>query len=328
MAVKVIQTILSGFLCIIIMRMGRLLFNHRVGLISAFLLAINPELIALSGYLYTETLYIFLCCLAFFFLVKGLKNRDGIRYWILSGLFLGFSILTRHVLLLFPVFLFFICLLFRKTRFFWKKILIYSGVCYLVVAPWIIRNYVVFEEFIPVASGAGGGLFMGSYLKDEGGYQYKKSVKLLIDESKGAKSFADRDSILMRKAWRNIMDHPWAYTKIVLKKMGNFFFQIYQNRPRGGERRFDLKTTLFMAFSYYPILLLFLIGLYLSRDKWTTLLPFYAVIAYSSLLYSVMIFIPRYRIPLIPFFVLVSGFAIHWIWEYKLRFLLHAFKKR
>jgi len=309
-AVKVIQAILSGLTCLVILQIATILFNRRVGYMSAILVAIYPELIALSGYLYTETLFIFLVCTAFLFLLKAFAENGNLRLWIAGGFFLGLSILTRHLLLLFPVFLFFTCLLFRKNRTLWKQIIVFSAVCYLVMAPWIIRNYIVFEEFIPVATGVGGGLFMGSHIQYEGGYNYQKTVKLLIDESRGAKSYADRDGILMRKALKNIFDHPWEYSKIVLKKIGSFFFQIYQNIPLGRQRQFDLRVTLGLAVSYYPILLFFLIGLYLSRDMWKILLPIYAVIVYSSLLYSVIIFTPRYRTPFIPFFVLIAGFAL------------------
>lgn len=308
--VKIIQAILGGLTCWIIYRMGSLLFEEKVGLVASLIMVFYPDLIALTGYLYTEILYIFVLSLTFLFLMRALLRKGGKFDWFLAGVLLGVSILTRHALILFPIFILILLSCFKATRVHFKGLLVFMVVCYAVIIPWIIRNYLCFGEFVPVATGVGATLWVGSYVPHEGEYRYSDTSEKVMEESKGAKSLPEGDKILFIKALQNIIRNPGEYGYIVLKKFIRYFYQIYGDIPDGRPRSVNIAVMLALALSYYPVFLLFLTGIVLTRDRWKEFLPIYGLIFYSGILYAVTIIVPRYRVPLIPFFILFAASSL------------------
>ena len=67
---------------------------------------------------------------------------------LLAGIFLGLANLTRPILMFFPVFLVLFIFFYQKFKFgsLLKKSLIILVVFYIITAPWLIRNYLIFQE--------------------------------------------------------------------------------------------------------------------------------------------------------------------------------------
>ena len=306
--VKIMQVLLSVLTCICIYQMGLTLFNRQAGLIAAFLFSISPEIIVMAGSLYTETLYIFLSTLAFTLLLQGIKgNRNNV--WAASGFFLALAILTRHILILFPVWLLLAAAVIPVLRPMLKNIFRLAGVCLLLLIPWIVRNYVVFDQFVPIASGAGGGLWHGSNFSQAGQYQYDLSRRDVEKHTRGLERPVDKDRELLNQSFHAILQSPVRYTLLVAKKFFRFFTQVYEDIPRGERRTANLWIQLILMLSYYPVLLGCLAGFFIARRQWRLVFPLYSVIVYSGLIYSVTLVTPRYRIPLIPFMIIFAGIA-------------------
>jgi len=315
LAVKLVQALLGGVICWLIFRLGSDLYDLRVGLLACFITAIYPELIVLAGYLYTETVYITLLYVSLLLLIRAfiLKSKPGL--WILSGVILGLSVLTRHILLAFPLFLLFVICMIRPARIYFRHVLIFLAACYLTVAPWIVRNYIAFNEFIPVAIGAGGGVWIGSHLAHNGEYRYEESRELAREASKETNDIIEKDRILFRKAFQNIVRNPFGFGLVFLKKFIRFFVGVYEHIPDGqhGANRGYIRFLL--GLSYYPVFLFFLLGVVMSRKIWLQLLPLCSMIFYTSAVYSVTIVVPRYRIPLLPAFFVFAAFGCVTLWD-------------
>lgn len=92
-----------GILCslgtvLIIFYLGKSLFNSKVGLLSALLLAVNPASFFYSGYVYVSTIILFYSSLAVLLFYKGLTSRDhktSIIYLSISGICAGIAYMTR-----------------------------------------------------------------------------------------------------------------------------------------------------------------------------------------------------------------------------------------
>ncbi len=69
MLVRIIQAVLGGLLPLVVFGMGRRLGDDRTALTASAITALYPELVVLTGYLYTETFFILLACLTFLFLL-------------------------------------------------------------------------------------------------------------------------------------------------------------------------------------------------------------------------------------------------------------------
>ncbi len=103
LAVKIIQAIAGGLLPWAVFATGRRTLGDRAALLAAAWTAFYPELIVITGYLYTETFFMLAAAVAFRFLLDAFRD-DKRRDWALAGLFLGLSVLIRNLLYLFPGF--------------------------------------------------------------------------------------------------------------------------------------------------------------------------------------------------------------------------------
>ena len=161
----VFQIIISAMICWVLFSIGRYIFNDWAGVWAALVFAFNPSAMHfVVQKIYTTPLYVLLLLL---FVYQLLKIADVLSYKrsILTGLICGLAILTVPVIIAFVPFALG-WLLYRgkgerKSR--------WISVCLIVVAmcatlsPWEIRNYVIFDRFIPVRSNLGRELLLGSY---------------------------------------------------------------------------------------------------------------------------------------------------------------------
>jgi len=102
---------------------------------------------------YAETSTIFFTMVAI--ALCALALRKGSRYWFGAGLACGLAILTRpdSVLLLIAIVLFLLIQLAReRQRRFASGVFAFCLAVGLVLAPWVIRNYVSLGKFQPLAS--------------------------------------------------------------------------------------------------------------------------------------------------------------------------------
>lgn len=115
------------------------LFNRKIGVISAFLLAVSPWHLQFSRIAFRAILAPFFVTLGLFFLLKGLKKP---KFFIVSALVLGLSLHTYSVIKLFLplmliVFFFFyrkkIITLFKSNKEM-IKIFIVSAIIFLILA--------------------------------------------------------------------------------------------------------------------------------------------------------------------------------------------------
>ncbi len=125
-----IQSVLNSLMIVAIYFITKEIFNRKIGIIAGLLTAVNQPLIMFSAVLTTEALYIPLLVFSIYCLIKFSKNKDTKKkyyYLLLGGIIMGFAIITRAMLLLFPVMV--ICwLLLHERGFKWIR----SGVTLLI----------------------------------------------------------------------------------------------------------------------------------------------------------------------------------------------------
>ena len=124
--------------------LGRLLFNNRVGLFSAVILATNLEYIILSvGCVTDMALSTFLLLGVFFFFYGQVRKKD--YFYILSAAAFALATLTKGPIgILLPGFILFVYLLATKNMSFFKKTnaLLWSAIVFILIAlPWFAIMY-------------------------------------------------------------------------------------------------------------------------------------------------------------------------------------------
>jgi 4-amino-4-deoxy-L-arabinose transferase-like glycosyltransferase len=149
--------------------LGRRLFDQRAGLVFAFILAVWFPLVELPVHLFSEPSFFFFLVLHLWLLVWW---RDDRRWWLLaaSGVALGLGSLARSPTIYGGAFVV-LWLVLEQTRgpdVLWQHrltrrpatwvnllrgavlgpIMIFALSCALVVIPWTVRNYIVYERII------------------------------------------------------------------------------------------------------------------------------------------------------------------------------------
>jgi 4-amino-4-deoxy-L-arabinose transferase-like glycosyltransferase len=164
-----LANVLLGTLTVyLVYLLGRKTFSERVGLLASAIVAFTPSLILYSGLLASENLVIPLLLSSLLFYLEALQKHKTLYVW-LSGLTLGLAVLTRPAVLLLPVF--WLTYMFIKTHRM-GKVLIHALVFGITIAacivPWTVRNYRVFDRFIPLATDGGVNLLVSFNEKSVG----------------------------------------------------------------------------------------------------------------------------------------------------------------
>jgi len=165
-AVQWTQAILGSLIVPAVGRAGRLTFGPRAGLLAAAFAALYPDLVWFSVHFWSETLFI----LFLWWAIERTLQADATGSWraaVVSGLFFGLATLTRELALyLAPIAAVWLA---RPPWGQWRPdsvalkraAVLLLGVA-LTVAPWTIRNALVFRAFIPVSTMGGLNLWQGN----------------------------------------------------------------------------------------------------------------------------------------------------------------------
>lgn len=134
---------LSGVLSVfLIYLIGKVNFNKKVGLIAAFLLAINNFFVWLGKIGLQESILITFILASFYYFSLGLEKK---KHLYLSALFLGLGFLAKYTtIFLVPVY-FFIILLKNKTFLKNKNFILSIFIVLILISPVIIYNLNLYQ---------------------------------------------------------------------------------------------------------------------------------------------------------------------------------------
>ena len=137
-------SILAGALLILVTYfIAKKIFNSQVALISAFLLAIDPIHWLCSEKIWIETTFTLFFYLAILFFILAIE-KDGLKFYLLCGIFTGLAILSKYpgVLIIFIVFSY-LSLYQPDTLLRFKPYLLLL-IPVLMFIPWMVWNYSIY----------------------------------------------------------------------------------------------------------------------------------------------------------------------------------------
>ena len=302
--VKIFQIIIDSFLCILVYALGNQLFNSKVALWSALLVAIYPPYIIFSNFVLSETIYVFLVTATMYFLVKAFKYQSAL-WFMLGGILFGLGILVRSTLILFPVLLFISSYFLMKAPK--KKIIMFFIIFCLAflatLSPWIIRNYLAFNKFQISHAGFGWALWVGTLDLKNQNYPHwdQEPVKSLI---KDAETLEEIDAIFMPKAIENLRDAPLSYIGLSMRKFVKFWLIPYGTDIFSKQNRY---LSLIYRGGYYLVFLLFLWGILKVKKNRVEIMMVMLLMLYFSIFHSMLIMVPRYALPITTFVFIFSA---------------------
>ncbi len=266
-------------------------------------------------------LYHLLALMNIYFAIKFIYHPK-IRYIAYSAIFAGFQTLTRseYLALSFVIIGVSLFISWKRNRdFSLIKALSFAYVIFMIiVSPWIIRNTLLFDKFVPIVSHPWHEVWRGNNYLASGGasdkegediwlnYKFSPHIIPKLDRLPLDQHFEiAADSVFRSEAEAFIRVKPGKYLELAGKRM-LFFWTIDPYDPRGHH-------PLYVFFVIIVIVPLFvsLIRLW-KREKLlqNPLLVYLAFFAFYTLLIGLVNFETRYQVYLLTVSVPLTGIAV------------------
>ena len=271
--------------------LGRRIVDERVGLVTAAIAALYPALWGLDSTVRSESLYGLLIALALLAAFRAAERPTARRCCVL-GVVVGLAALTRSEALLLVLLLGVPLLrLVPRGRRLRAAALVVAG-CALVVAPWLGRNWIVFDRPAPISTNVGGLLAGANCPRAYYGNAIGWWACLPRIDPAWGRNEAVISSHLQSQAFDYAGDHAGRVPVVMAARLGRTFalyrpFQtaslesFYTDRDEGEVRA--------GMFAYYVLAVLGAYGLWTlrrRRDAWLLVAPILLVVVVSLTSYG------------------------------------------
>lgn len=303
LAARLVQGIVGGALiCFLIYRIGRRVVDEDTGLVAAGLAAVYGYFIYYNAALMTETFFIVAVLLSLHLSLE-IKEQPTLLRWLGLGLTLGLATLLRQTILVFvPFLLLWLFWELKKANVRWWYFAVPVVVMILLVAPWTIRNYVVFHQFLPLNSNAGYALYASNH-PHLGTHWSNENIVVPVPEDLSGQNEAQLNAALSQKAVKFILADPQRYLWLTLNKTLEYF-KFWPSRDS------SLISNLNRVLSFGLYLPFMLVGLYLSLSRWRSYLPLYLFSIVHTGIHLLSWPAPRYRLSVDAVLMVFGGLAI------------------
>jgi glycosyltransferase involved in cell wall biosynthesis len=280
--VYLLQSII-GALSAVMLFLLLLRFDPWAAVLASGILAFHPVMLLFAEQILTENITVFLFILITYLAVRAI---DKTAWLVPLGIIWGLFILTRSeaTLTVLPT-IAVMTFLSRERR--WLKVLAPIALAAIVVAPWAYRNYRVVGQ-ATLQTALGWNMYV-SFNPAANGTCYEPP-----DLPGAPVTEAERNRFYLRQSMLFIRDNPGKAVRLVAAKQ-YYFWQSWNNR---------LLDTLDLL-----LLPLALGGVFIVRRKKDCLLLLCPPVGLTAV-FVVFQAVGRYRVPIYPFAISFSGFAL------------------
>ena len=349
------QAIMGALVSILTFFLARFCLSSLWSAFTGLLTALSPHLIAMDGYLLTESLFTLVMILGILTLMLSWKNKNGIMA-VIAGIFITLSFYIRAINIFL---LFFLALIFfidsKGQSFFTKKIWV-KQLSFLLLGYIIITfSHFVFEKQFDVhnksddkyisTESTWGNIVRGAYP----GFFYKDGIKYgnsawRVDPK--YKKMLENKKYAFTVLKNRFTEHPFSFLKWYLG--GKIFFMwhwdniyngdvyIYPMKRKGFQENFFLYSIYkAMRYIHWPLFILTLISPIIVLVLWRynkfalrarMLFAPILVFAYTAGILTILQPLPRYSIPLRPFAYIMAIFSLSYLIQYLKSLLLPYIK--
>jgi arylsulfatase len=338
LAVKLAQVLLGTLSVALVYALGRIWIDDRSGRTAAWIAALYPNLVAFTHYLFSETLFIFLLLLAVW-LLEARRELPGWGRTLAGGLVFGLGLLTRATLLWFlPLWMAWFA---WARRPHWReagaRAALAGLVALLVIVPWSVRNTRLHDGFVLLETNGSYNLWRGNgpdalvwrYLPNVPSYAWpfgaiplapvgNRNARRLVDEAREALAKpAPSDLEIVRHAnavaLQSIRDEPGTFLARMPVKLldlwnpTSFLLRHYRVGAYGPVHPLvQLTVKAAAVLAYLLVVGLACVGFWMLRRRpvaWLALL----FGLYLSTVSAVAFGLTRFRLPLMPFLMILAA---------------------
>ena len=305
-----IQIIISTISIFIFYKLNKQFFLEKTSLINTIIFSLLPLNIYAVGQSSSITIQIFLSLsflLFLFILIKSQTKKNILIFSLISGLL----ILARAEFIL--IYALTILYLFLRKKVNITYLVAISFLTLLVVSPYLIRNYVVFNKIVFVKT-LGYNLWKGNNeFSSVEGYenQRHKSFKNLENKLEELKldTFYEinRDGIYLNEALKNLKEKPLKYLKLSFQKAFSFYFIDFQSSYPSYYKFYHFFPILLIAIISLPGLILILF----NNEFKNSYLKNYLLITIG--IFSIFSILPRYKLMILPIQIILAAYFIQYL---------------
>jgi 4-amino-4-deoxy-L-arabinose transferase-like glycosyltransferase len=321
-AVPYAQSLLGVATIVLTFELGRRVFGLPAGLLAACAVAIDVALIRHGMVLMTEILYTPIILLSVITLWDAMDGRQNWRF-ALGGALIGISNLIRPTLFLFPFAVAIVLWIRLGRRSALRSGAVFVAAAYLVITPWMVRNYLRYSAVFPIATSVAV-LWQGSpeyyHLLRDQGYTYMRVWKEVIYGPLGeghSPLTIEGDRWWTRRALHSIAAEPLVYLKYFVEKLGTYWVGD-PNADWANSYVFNYRIMAFYFGPQYAAVLMVarvmpvfaLLSCLILRRQWRLLLPVYSLLSYCTLLHAATHAEVRLSEPFHPLLLILIGGAV------------------
>ena len=311
-AMRFCNVLFSAATSYVIFLLGRMLFGELSGLIAGWLWAFLPYAIFFPVAWLWDTSLSALILVTALWATYNIAERLDRRAWCGYGLLWGFAALVNAAIvsILPGCFLFAAYRARLRTGSWWKLTALSALTCALTVAPWVIRNEIVFHGQVAFRSNFGLELWLGNNPQvpdswtwwlhpSEDKQEHEKFLRM------GEVPYMQEKQ---RQAWAFIKTHPRDEARFVFHR----FFETWTGNKDSFADMWSSGVFLVRAnlVLNYGLPLLTFAGLLFARRTSALLsLPLLNVIVMFPLVYYICHTTARYRHPIDPVMCLLASYA-------------------
>ena len=232
-AIFVIQSFFTIALVLVIFEIAELIFSEVVGLLAAAIVAFHPAFIYYDVFnLLPLSLDSFLIAAITLLLLKH-KDKPTVMSMSLIGGLIGVATLSRGITGALLLFVIIYLLLFARSLNLKERLTM--AMCVLctssiVLAPWLIRNYVVHKQFVFISSTSGENFWRGNNMRATGTSYDEHKITILdlwpaaFKEKVHSLTELQQKKFFEDEALHFIRANPLAAAKLYVKKVYYFWW--------------------------------------------------------------------------------------------------------
>ncbi len=305
--VKIFNILISALFILILYQIFKTILTIKQLNLFLLLFAFYPNFLLNANVLMPDYLASFFMWFTIYLLLY-----DSSKYYkiLLSGLFIGFGVLLRPQYSLVPFIL--LILLHKKEHLkkFLIRVLLFFAAISIMIMPWLIRNYKVFNEFPVLTTNDGFNFLMGNHSISSG----KVNFNFIYDVNNPDET--EEQNLAYKRAWQDITENP---EKSILRIFKKIFFSYYRGDSNltwiFKSNSFSYNplslASLFIVSNlyHYIVIFFFLTGfkkliIFLKRKG---LLFFVYLTIYFLIVVSIYVGNERYILPILPIHFLAAA---------------------
>jgi len=283
-------------------------FGARVGVWSARAWALNPYVWYWSIHWIWDTTFTPLILALIFWVSLEMEQWPDWRGWMLFGILWGVGALANPAMLAFLPFCGF-WIWWRRSRRGLPSlggVVLSSVVFFLVLSPWLVRNYEVFGRFVFIRDDFGLQFRLGNNQFSDGMLFASLQPNLNPSEFDRFRQMGEiaYEADCRRVAFDWIREHPQRFLVISLKRF--FYYWNGVPRPTDSTAPWDFRSSLFLASS----VLVIWGAVRALRQRWPGAWLFAGLIATYPTVYYFVFPHARYRHPIEPELFILGVFLL------------------